>query len=84
MYEVYKSLSMAMSRSTRDGTAEIFSKDKTLRRERGQGNIHFLCSAHHEQDWKPYPVDPYFCYIMPVCSHTYIQNICYIVHKKSN
>ena len=25
----------------------------------GQGNIHFPCSADHEQDWQPYPVDPY-------------------------
>ena len=30
-----------------------------LRRERGQGNIHFSCSADHVQDWQPYPVDPY-------------------------
>ena len=29
------------------------------RRERGQGNIHFSCSADHEPDWQPYPVDPY-------------------------
>ena len=28
------------------------------RRERGQGNIHFPCSADHEQYWQPYPVDP--------------------------
>ena len=34
-----------------------------LRRERGQGNIHFPCSADHVQDWQPYPVDPYFCYM---------------------
>ena len=27
--------------------------------QRGQGNIHFPCSADHEQDWQPYPVDPY-------------------------
>ena len=27
--------------------------------ERGQGNVHFPCSADHEQDWQPYPVDPY-------------------------
>ena len=28
--------------------------------ERGrQGNINFPCSADHEQDWQPYPVDPY-------------------------
>ena len=34
-----------------------------------QGNIHFLCSADHVQDWQPYPVDPYSCYM---CDHTYI------------
>ena len=39
-------------------------------RQRGQGNIHFPCSADHEQDWQPYPVDPYFCYM---CDHTYIR-----------
>ena len=39
-----------------------------LRHERGQGNIHFSCSADHVQDWQPYPVDPYSCYIM--CDHT--------------
>ena len=48
------SLSMEMSRLTRDGTTESVSRDKTLKRERGQGNIHFLCSAAHEQDWQPY------------------------------
>ena len=43
-------------RLTRDGTAETVSRDLILRRERGQGNIHFSCSADHEQDWQPYPV----------------------------
>ena len=37
------------------------SRDQILRRERGQGNIHFPCSADHEQEWQPYPVDPYSC-----------------------
>ena len=60
---------MEMSRPTRDGTAEPVSRDQILRRERGQGNIHLPCSADHEQDWQPYPVDPYSCYI---CDHTYI------------
>ena len=32
---------MEMSRLTRDGTAEPVSRDQTLRRERGQGNINF-------------------------------------------
>ena len=44
---------------TQDGTAEPVSRDQILRRERGQENIHFPCSADHEQDWHPYPVDPY-------------------------
>ena len=30
-----------------------------LRHARGQGNVHFPCSADHEQDWQPYSVDPY-------------------------
>ena len=53
----------------RDRTAEPVSRDQILRRERGQENIHFPCSADHEQDWQPYPVDPYpvICH-----DHTYI------------
>ena len=46
-----------MSRLTRDGTAEPNSRGQTLRRERGQGKSYFPCSADHEQDWQPYPVD---------------------------
>ena len=61
------SLSMEMSRLARDGTAEPASRDQILRRERGQGNIIFPCSADHEQNWQPYPVDPYSCYMM--CDH---------------
>ena len=48
-----------MSRLTRDGSAKPVSRDQILRRERGQGSIHFPCSADHEQDGQPYPVDPY-------------------------
>ena len=44
-----------MSRLTRDGTAEPVSRDQFFRRERGQGNNNFPCSADHEQDWQPYP-----------------------------
>ena len=51
-----------------DGTAGPVSRDQTLRHVRGQGNIHFPCSADHEQDWQPYPVDPYSA----ICDeHTY-------------
>ena len=63
------SLSMEMSRLTRDGTAESVSRDQILRHARGQGNVHFPCSADHGQDWQPYPVDPYSA----ICDdHTYI------------
>ena len=49
-----------MSKLTRDGTVEPVSRDQILRHARGQGNVHFPCSADHGQDWQPYPVDPYF------------------------
>ena len=39
------------------------SRGQILRRERGQGNIHFPCSADDEQDWQPYSVDPYSCFM---------------------
>ena len=47
----------SMSGLTRDRTAEPVSRDQTLGRERGQGNIHFRCPAGYEQDWQPHPVD---------------------------
>ena len=37
-----------------DGTAVPASRDQILRRERGQRNIHFPCSADHKQDWLPH------------------------------
>ena len=48
-----------MGRLTRGRTGELVSQDQLLRRGRGQGNIHFPWSAAHEQDWQPYPIDPY-------------------------
>ena len=56
-------------RLTRDGTAELVSRDQILRHVRGQGNINCPSSANHEQDWQPYPVDPYSCIYD---DHTYI------------
>ena len=62
-----------MSRLTRDGTAKPVSRDQILRHARGQGNIIFPCPADHEQDWQPYPVDPYSA----ICDdHTYIHIYC--------
>ena len=44
------------SRLARDGTAEPVSRNQIIRR----GKIHIIpCPADHEQDWEPYPVDPY-------------------------
>ena len=61
-----------MSRLKRDGTAKPVSRDQILRRKRGQGNVHFPCSADREQDWQPYPVDPNSA----ICdNHTYIHNV---------
>ena len=48
-----------MSGLTRNRTAEPVSRDQILRRERRR-KIYFSCSADHEQDWQPYPVDPNF------------------------
>ena len=62
-------MSREMSGLTRDGTAEPVSQDQIIRRKRGQGNIDFPCSADHVQDWQPYAVDPYSCYM---CDHKYI------------
>ena len=61
-----------MSKLTRDATTEPVSRDQIIRRERGQGNVNFPCSADLEQDRQPYPVDPYF----PKCDEhkLYIQN----------
>ena len=51
-------LVLRMSRLARDGTAEPVPRDQILRRERGQGNVHFPCSADFTKDWQPYLVDP--------------------------
>ena len=58
----------------RDGTAEPVSRDQIIRRERG---YYFPCSADHEQDWQPYPVDPYSCY---TCDHTYTHTYYILCH----
>ena len=68
-----------MSWLTQDRAVEPVTRDKILRRERGQGNRYFPCSADHEQDWQPYPVDNTLLYVMII--HAYIKSTWYI--KKS-
>ena len=65
-----------MNRLTRDGTPEPVSREEILRHARGQGNAHFPCSADHEQDWQPYPVDPYSA-ICDDHTYTFIKTIPY-------
>ena len=51
-------------------------RGQILRGERGPGNTHFPCSADHEQDWQPYPVDSYSA----ICDdHTYMHRATYIL-----
>ena len=57
------------SRLTRDGTAEPSRETKFSGTHGDRGIFICLCSADHEQDWQPYPVDPYSA----ICDdHTYI------------
>ena len=65
-----------MSRLARDETAEPVSRDRIFRRERGQVKIMFPCSAHHVQDWQPYPANLYSAIICD--DHTNIH--AYIVY----
>ena len=47
--------------------------------ERRQGNINFPCSADHEQDWQPYPVDHNPLAITCVTILTYMY-VCMVTH----
>ena len=59
-------------RLTRDGTAEPVSRDQILRHERTRTEkCSIFLSAGHVQNWQPYPVEPYSCYI------------CVTIHTKS-
>ena len=46
------SLSIDMSRLTRDGTAKPILRDQILRRGHGQAKFNFSCIADHEQGWQ--------------------------------
>ena len=67
---------MEMSKLTWDRIAEPVSRDQLLRREQGQGNIRFPCSADHKQDWQPYLVDPSLAIICDDHTHIHTYYIC--------
>ena len=51
----------------RDGCTRLTRPNSQART--GTGEYYIPCSADHEQDWQPYPVDPYSA----ICDdHTYI------------
>ena len=59
----------------RDGWTRLARPNSQART--GTGEYFFPCSADHEQDWQPYPVDPYSA----TCDdhtyiHTYILSCC--------
>ena len=66
-----RTVSMEMSRLTRDETAEPVSRDQTLRRERRHENIQFPCSADRQQDWQPYRLILLLLYVINM-HHTYM------------
>ena len=55
----------------RDGRTRFARPNSPAYCKRGQGYVDFPCSADHEQDWQPYPVDLY----STICDeHLYIAN----------
>ena len=55
----------------RDGGTRLARPNSQART--GTGEYYFPCSADHEQDWQPYPVDPYSA-ICDDHTYTYIQH----------
>ena len=58
----------------RDDRPRLARPNSQARTETGKcsGNVIFPYSADHEQDWQPYPVDPYSA----LCDdHTYVSDV---------
>ena len=70
------SLSMEMSRLTRDGTAEPVSRDQILRHARGQGNIIFSVQLTTSRIGNLTRLILTLLYVMTI--HTYIHTYTYI------
>ena len=74
------SLSMEMSRLTRDGTAEPVSRDQILRHARGQGNIIFSVQLTTSRIGNLTRLTHTLLYVMTI--HTYMTP--YTVHRMSS
>ena len=59
---------------TPDGTVEPASRDQIVRHERGQGNVHFPCSAHNKRIGNLTWLIHTLLYVMTINTyiHTYI------------
>ena len=79
-------MSTRFSQSVEDERAAAGRNGRTclvrpnLRCERGQGHIHFSCTADHEQDWQPYPIDPYSAIVCD--GHTNIHTSELSIHNR--
>ena len=71
------SLSMEMSRLTRDGTAEPISRDQILRHARGQGNIIFPVQLTTSRIGNLTRLIHTLLYVMTI--HTYIHTYIYVM-----
>ena len=60
----------------RDCRTRLARQNSQVRTETGKKKT---CSADHEQDWQPYPVDPYPCYSMRD-DYIYIQILHPFIH----
>ena len=69
------SLSMEMSRLTRDGTAEPVSRDQILRHARGQGNVHFPVQLTTSRIGNLTQLIHTLLYVMTIHIHIYITYI---------
>ena len=72
------SLSMEMSRLTRDGTAEPVSRDQILRHARGQGNIIFPVQLTTSRIGNRTRVIHTLLYVMTI--HTYCVVMCNLIN----
>ena len=69
------SLSMEMSRLTRDGTTEPVSRDQILRHARGQGDIIFPFKLTMSRVGNLTRLIHTLLYVMTI--HTYVHALCY-------